>query len=378
MVAFAVSAAIAGFGVLVLISIAATLGGFWPFSGVVRTLASTFGVPLLSIVTFLVLLFVAFFFLSAPTLRYLSRISQTVNRIAQGDLEARISVESGDELGILARDINAMAANLKQSRDEERNAERTKTELVTSISHDLRTPLTSILGYLELVDQDQYQDEVELRHFVKVAHGKAQDLKDLIDDLFEFTLVSYGGLRLNLESVNLGRLLEQLIEEFVPMFQKLGLEYRLNLPEEKVMVRADANVLVRVFENLVSNAIRYGAEGKFIDIELGVAGGNAGVNEPRAVGGIHQGAADLQAGSGGEWAVARIANYGPPIPESQAPLIFERFYRVEGSRSRGTGGAGLGLAIAKNMLSLHGGTIRAYNDGSRRRTVFEVRLKCDG
>jgi signal transduction histidine kinase len=387
--AFAVSAALAALAIQALLVIAGNLISFWPFGAILRSLVSTFGAPLLVIAAFLVFLVAAWFITTAPTLRYLKRISQTVNSIAQGNLEARVSVDSKDELGILAADINTMAANLKQARDEERNAERTKTELVTSVSHDLRTPLTSVLGYLELADQDQYHDEVELRHYIKVAHNKAQDLKNLIDDLFEFSLVSYGGLKMNLESVNLGRLLEQLVEEFVPMFQKSGLEYRLSLPEQKVMVRADANVMVRVFENLVSNAIRYGAKGRFIDIELGAAGSDEDASrQPSGLGGMHQGNAGLQSGVSGEWAgvggesagacaewaVARIGNYGPPIPESQLGLIFERFYRVEGSRSRDTGGAGLGLAIARNMIALHGGTIRAYNDNGRRRTVFEVKI----
>jgi len=290
----------------------------------------------------------SFLLLSRDTLRNLSTISNAVNRIAAGDLDVYVPVTSKDEIGRLAQDINDMAARLKKSIQEEREAQRTKNELITSVSHDLRTPLTSILGYLELVDGDKYRDEVELRHYVAIAHEKARGLKRLIDDLFEFTTMRQGSIRYRPETVNLGRLLEQLVEEFLPILQNAGMEYRLALPPERINVRGDPALLVRVFENLLSNAARYGAEGKYVDIELA---------------------------SDGDWAVARVANYGAPIPESQLPHIFERFVRVEESRSRNTGGAGLGLAIAKTIVALHQGAIRAYNEKDR--TVFEVRLKLD-
>lgn len=179
-----------------------------------------------------------------------------------------------------------------------------------------------------------------------IAYDKARNLKKLIDDLFEFTRVNHRGLELRCETVNLGRMLEQLAEEFVPILRESGMEYRLNLPEHKVNVQADPSLLVRVFENLISNAVRYGSSGRFVDIELTESG---------------------------ERAVARVANYGERIPESQLERIFERFARVETSRSRATGGAGLGLAIAKSIVDLHGGSIRAYNEDAR--TVFEVSIR---
>jgi len=117
-----------------------------------------------------------------------------------------------------------MTKKLKQLMEEERNAERTKNELITSVSHDLRTPLTSILGYLELIEKDRYRDEVELRHYVSIAYAKAQRLKKLIDGLFEYTKVSYGGLKLNSERINLGELLEQMAEKFVPTLQDMAMD----------------------------------------------------------------------------------------------------------------------------------------------------------
>ena len=302
-----------------------------------------------TLVTGMVLFIGSFIVMSAGTLRYLSRISQAVNQIAEGNLDTYVQVNGSDELARLARNVNQMAMKLRKSIEEEREAERAKYDLVTSVSHDLRTPLTSVLGYLALVDGDQYKDEIHMRHYVSIAHEQAKGLKRLIDDLFEFTRVNYGELSLRPETINLGRLLEQLAEEFVPILQQAGMAYRLNLPEEKVNVHADPSLLVRVFENLVSNAVRYGADGRYVDIELSV---EAGPGSP---------------------AIVRVANYGTPIPEAHLGRIFERFVRVEESRSRDTGGSGLGLAIAKSIVDLHGGTIRAYNEADR--TVFEVTLR---
>ena len=323
----------------------------------------------------LVLFIVSFVIMSAGMMRYLGRISEAVNRIAAGDLNTFIPVNGNDELALLAANINEMAVRLKKSIEEEREAERSKDDLITSVSHDLRTPLTSVLGYLELVNGAPPGDEATMRRYVEVALEKARSLSHLIDDLFEFTKVSHRDLAVHFEPVDLGMLLEQLAEEFVPILERAGMEYRLRLPPEKVMVRADPALLVRVFENLMSNAVRYGAEGRYVDIELTASGTGAmeGTGGTDGAGGTRLAGAGVAGGTGSKArAVARIANYGPRIPDALLSRIFERFVRVETSRSRDTGGAGLGLAIAKTIVDLHGGTIRAYNEDQR--TVFEVVL----
>lgn len=294
-----------------------------------------------------IMLFIIFFFLfTRGAIKYLEEINSALKLISKGNFEVKIPIKYNDELGELAENINLMSAKLKTSIDEERNAERTKNELITSVSHDLRTPLTSVLGYLGLISNDNYQDEVKLRYYVDIAYTKCQDLKKLIDELFEFTKVSYGGLKLNLEKINIGELLEQLAEEFVPILDEEGMECRLSLPKEKAFVNADGSLLVRVFENLLINSIRYGKEGKYVDIKLFKEDSEAVIN---------------------------ITNYGETIPEVDLPYIFDRFYRAEKSRSHKTGGAGLGLAISKSIVELHKGTIAASN--GQEKTTFEVRLK---
>lgn len=322
--------------------------GVWLISDILNLMAEILGVlilPILAVVA-IVLFFLYFRLLTRKSIKYLGEITATLDIIAQGDLDVTIPIRSNDELGLLAQNINDMAAELKRSIEYERNAERTKNELITSVSHDLRTPLTSIMGYLELITDDRYDDEVRMRYYADIAHQKSKRLKKMIDDLFEMTTLNYGNVELNLTSIDLGQLLEQLAEEFVPILYGEGMEYRLFLPDYKIELMADANMLVRVFENLISNAIRYGKQGRYVDISM----------ERRE-----------------NIAVVGVANYGNPIPKSELPYIFDRFHRVEQSRSSETGGTGLGLAIAKNIVELHGGKIGAYTSGDK--TVFEVMLK---
>lgn len=310
-----------------------------------RFLYRWIGVLPLGLLSGIVLFLVYFFILTRKSIRYLEEISNSLEQISKGELDIRIPIETTDELGVLAQNINYMTGKLKESIEEERNAEKTKNELVTSVSHDLRTPLTSILGYLELIVHDRYHDEIALRYYADIAYGKALRLKNLIDELFEYTRVSYGGMKVNLESLNIVEIMEQLVEDFVPLLQEADMTCRLSPTKKEIFAEVDANLIVRVFENLIMNAIRYGKEGKYLDIEL--------IEDT-----------DI---------LVRIINYGEPIPSKDLPYLFERFYRVEKSRSEEMGGTGLGLAIVKSIVELHNGKIVAYSD--RDRTVFEINLK---
>jgi len=293
-----------------------------------------------------ILFLLLFFVLSNRMIRYLGEIMSGLQKIAKGNLTHEIAAKSSDELGLLAETINGMTKQLKKSIEEERNAERSKNELITGVSHDLRTPLTSILGYLELIENDRYKDEVELRYYSNVAYEKAKRLKKLIDDLFEYTTIHDKGPILELKKINIDGLLKQLAEEFVPILSKAGMTYRISAEDETLYIHADGNQLMRAYENIISNAIRYGKEGKFVDIRIGRSGDEA---------------------------VIAVVNYGEPIPERDLPHIFDRFYRAEKSRSsQSGGGSGLGLAITKSILELNGGSISVRS--SREMTVFETRF----
>lgn len=312
--------------------------------GIMWRFYDRFGAPM-SLAIAVIALFVVFLFaFSHSSIRYLFQITQGLGQIAAGRFDYRIPVRTSDELGVLADRINRMTEQLNRSLEEERRAERAKTELVTNVSHDLRTPLTSIVGYLGLIEQDRYRDEVELRHYTGIAYEKSLRLQGLINDLFEYTRTS-GGMKLRLTRLNLIEMLGQLAVQFRLQFEQAGVEGVTLFAEKELTVMADGDKLVRVFENLIANAVQYGKDG---------------------------GRVEIKARREGTEAVAEIVNYGEPLPASAIPLLFDRFYRLEQSRSRHTGGSGLGLAIAKNIVELHNGSISATSGESG--TSFEVRL----
>jgi signal transduction histidine kinase len=343
--AFVASALAALAGEQVVLLVAYALRRMPLFGDLLHALKDGVGTLPVALVTGLGLFLVLFFLLSRGTVRQIEELNEAVNQIARGRFEVQVPERTQDELGQLAHNLTLMSRQLKTSIEQERDAARAKNELITSVSHDLRTPLTSVLGYLDLIDGDHYVDEVELRHYVAIAHAKGRQLKRLVDQLFEYTRTSSGGIGARLTTVNLGELMEQLAEEFVPALLSAGMHYRLVVPADKVSAAVDPDLMVRVLENLISNAIRYGGDGRQVDLELSLDG---------------------------DQRVLKVANHGPRIPEADLPHLFETFYRVEKSRSAETGGAGLGLAIAKNIIDLHHGTITAYNEPNR--TVFEIRL----
>lgn len=283
--------------------------------------------------------------LSHRSVRFLVQITKAVQRVSKGNLDTEISIQSTDELGELAHNINIMTKQLKVSMEEERAAVQAKNELITNVSHDLRTPLTSIIGYMRLVEEDRYKDEVELRYYINIAYEKSQRLNRLVDDLFDYTRMSHGNIQLNYTQINLIELLAQLAAEFDLPLRHEQMEVHLQFMKENITITADGDKLMRVFENLLSNAMKYGKSGKRIDIR-----------------------AKLEPG----WAIVQMVNYGPVIPATELAFIFDRFYRVDKSRSGETGGTGLGLAIAKSIIEQHYGTIQASS--GEQETVFEVKL----
>lgn len=274
----------------------------------------------------------------------LDKISSGLGQVANGQLDHRLYLEDdpSNEWMKVADSINRMAEQLDHSIQEERNAEKTKNDLITGVSHDLRTPLTLILGFLGVIENDRYHDEVELRHYVNIAYEKSLTLKKLVDELFEYTRIN-NGMPLHVEELDMVAFLQQLAEEFVPSLKKADMACRISTELSSLMIEGDGDLLARGFENLISNAIRYGRKGKYVDIDISRSE---------------------------RYALIKVINYGEPIPQSDLQFIFERFYR--GDRSRSSGGTGLGLAIVKSIMEVHGGTISANSDRSQ--TEFVTRL----
>ncbi|WP_102713550.1 sensor histidine kinase [Paenibacillus castaneae] len=295
-----------------------------------------------------IVLFILFFsWMQWRLFGYFNKMNKTVKDMAEGrlHLDHKMEVRSSNPFGDMAGNVNRLAGRLHLALEEERRAEQTKNELITNVSHDLRTPLTSVLGYLGLIEQDRYRDEVELRHYVQIAYDKSQRLNVLINDLFEYTKMRNDTNALKQTNFNIVEMLGQLLVQYHLPLQDAGMQSKLVARETLITVQGDAAKLVRVFENLIANAMAYGREGKRVVLAVNKEGNEV---------------------------VVEVINYGEPIPAIDLPHIFDRFYRVDRSRTQWTGGSGLGLAISKSIVEMHGGTISVSSDQNE--TSFRVSL----
>jgi two-component system sensor histidine kinase VanS len=293
-----------------------------------------------------IVLFIVFFlFLTKKFIVYIKEISDGINQISLGNLDNRIVINNEDEFALIAEKLNRMADDIKDIMESERRSEYAKNELVTSIAHDLRTPLTSIIGYLDLVSGKELPSDIR-RKYIEIAYSKSKRLENLIDDLFTYTKFNFGEVKADFTQVDIVKLINQLLDEFYPSFAEFKLEYKFITSHPTAVITADGDLLARAFANLISNAIKYGKNGKDIRIDL--------CKEKNSV-------------------VISVINYGVTISVEDLEHIFERFYRVESSRSSDTGGSGLGLAIAYSIIKMHGGTI--FAESRTDSTVFTVELK---
>lgn len=270
------------------------------------------------------------YILTRKSIKSFCKILFQLDNMIDGKKDIKIDITSTNEFGTLANNINTLVERMENAVEEERRSEKAKNELITNVSHDLRTPLTSIIGYLNIVDNDRYRDEVELRYYVEIAYEKAKVLDVLINDLFELTKMRNKGVTFNKHRVDIVELLGQLIASYKIQLDNINMVGRTFFSDERFIVSGDGSQLVRVFENLISNAMKYGCDSKYIDIITEV-------ND--------------------QWGKVIIKNYGEPIPEIDIPHIFNRFYKVDKSRTSEKRGSGLGLAIAKGIIEMHEGMI---------------------
>ena len=291
---------------------------------------------------------IIFLFLQRKTAKDIETLARGVKQISAGDFHTEIAISGEGELAHIAESIRLMEEELSALIEKERENEQSKTDLITNIAHDLRTPLTSILGYLDLLRNNQMVPEEMKKHYIEIVYNKALRLQKLIEELFGFTKLSYGKLNMNLSTLDLVQLLSQLVEESYPNFEKNNLSYDFSANVKSLLIEGDGDLLARLFDNLISNAIKYGAEGKRVLIRLRKEKEEVSV---------------------------QVLNFGYVIPEKELPLIFDKFYRVEHSRSLSTGGTGLGLAIVKNIVDMHHGNIAVQSDMGGTRFTVTLPLK---
>lgn len=275
----------------------------------------------------------------------LQHIIAELHYIAQGNYTHRIRGDYGGDIQKVVDSIHVLVDSTVEAMEEERKIEQSKDELITNVSHDIRTPLTSIIGYLGLIEEGRFQSTEEAQSYVHTAYKKAKQMKVLVDDLFEYTKVRQTTTPLLRVSFDMIQLLEQLAIDFELETKQKGMDIVVESDHRQLMMEADTEKLVRVFNNLISNALKYGKGGKLIQIDVDKVG---------------------------EDALITVRNDGESLPDGAIDQLFERFYRAETSRSQETAGTGLGLAIAQSIIELHGGTITAKSEKGW--TSFIIRL----
>jgi two-component system sensor histidine kinase VanS len=271
---------------------------------------------------------------------YFDEINSGIDILIQNEDK---QIELSPELGFMEQKLNTLKQTLEKREQDAKLAERRKNEVVMYLAHDIKTPLTSVIGYLSLLDEAPDMPEKQKEKYVRIALDKASRLEHLVDEFFEITRYNLQTITLTKKHIDLYYMLVQMIDEFYPLLAANGKQAVLHAPED-LTVYGDPDKLARVFNNILKNAVAYSENNSVIEITAGLSGDKVSI---------------------------AFKNTGS-IPEDKLATIFEKFYRLDNARSSDTGGAGLGLAIAKEIVVQHGGQIYAESDDNC--TTFTVEL----
>jgi signal transduction histidine kinase len=273
--------------------------------------------------------------------RPLLQMQLATRKIAVGELETRLNISRDDEIGSLAAAINNLAEELQNYRD-------TRQEFFANISHELRTPITYLEGYSKVIKDRLYSTDEERDQYLDVLHQEAKRLQHLVDDLFELSKMEEGKVSLSLEWIDLAEVIDNAVQKVQLKASDKGLVLRASLNRSTAWVHGDGLRMEQVILNLLENSVRY----------------------------TEQGEVSITLSQTDSYIFVAVKDTGIGISEEELPYIFERFYRVEKSRSRQHGGTGLGLSIAKKLIELQGGEI-SVSSKLGEGTTFEIRFKLE-
>lgn len=277
----------------------------------------------------------------------LRHVIEELHYIADGHFDHRIPFVVKTDLQKVIDSINALVDSTVASMEEERQIEQSKDDLITNVSHDIRTPLTSIIGYLGLLKSSELNEDQA--KYIKIAYDKALQMKALAEDLFEYTtLRSSTNNKLVLAPLHVNSMLEQVAAGFELEAERKNIAFNVVTRPRDLVIDADAKMIVRMLNNLISNALKYGHGATEINLIANK------VNN--------------------KFVELRVENNGEQIPKKSLQKIFDRFYRVESSRNLKTGGTGLGLAITKSIVDLHGGTIKCQSTSELTSFIIQLPL----
>ncbi|MDU1411807.1 MAG: HAMP domain-containing sensor histidine kinase [Clostridium sp.] len=283
----------------------------------------------LSLIGLIGVFLISFIFFINRKVKYVKYITREVKKIEAEGFGKTIDVKGNDELSELSQSINRMSSKLKEQIEKERLIERNKNELITNVSHDLRTPLTSINGYVDLLKENEFKDKKKFDEYIAVVDRRSKGLTTLVNELFEYTTLNSSDIKLNFDYVDIVTLVSHIANEYSVIFERSGLKLERNIINKEIFMELDVDKMVRVFQNLLSNANKYSLENSTVTLSL--------KEEESSV-------------------IISISNSTAEITEEDVPNIFSRFYKADKSRSE-QDSSGLGLSIAKRIVELHSGSI---------------------
>ena len=272
---------------------------------------------------------------------YIDEIGNATEDLVNKDVEY---IELPDELEEIKNRMNHLKRESEKNEKLAKENEEKKDELIVYLAHDIKTPLTSMIGYLSILDEIDDMPKKKQKNYISIALDKSYRLEDLINELFDVARFNSEKIVLEKEELNLNLMLEQIIDDFYPTLREVNKSIKLNY-DEPISINGDSDKLSRVFNNLIKNAISYSKEESEIVINLKKDNNNA---------------------------IVEVINKGRQISKEKLSKIFEKFYRLDSARTSRTGGSGLGLAIAKDIVELHNGTIIA--ESNEEETTFRVTL----
>lgn len=272
---------------------------------------------------------------------YVDEVGKATEDLVNKDVEY---IELPDELEEIQKRMNHLKRESEKNEKLAKENEEKKDELIVYLAHDIKTPLTSMIGYLSILDEIDDMPKKKQKNYISIALDKSYRLEDLINELFDVARFNSEKIVLEKEELNLNLMLEQIIDDFYPTLREVNKSIKLNY-DEPISINGDSDKLSRVFNNLIKNAISYSKEESEIVINLKKDNNNA---------------------------IVEVINKGKQISKEKLSKIFEKFYRLDSARTSRTGGSGLGLAIAKDIIELHNGTIIA--ESNEEETTFRVTL----
>lgn len=286
---------------------------------------------------------------SRNMIKRFQRLYYAMSQFSLGNTKLNVKEDKKDEIGELAHHFNKMVDKITLQVTQQQEEEKRRKELVSNISHDLRTPLSSIVGYTESLRDEVYDSKEEEKKYLDIVYKKALYMEQLLAKLLDFSRLENNRLVLSKTKVDIGELIRELLIEYLPSLTEKDIDLIADLPEVKIELIVDEAQLSRVIRNLVDNAIQYGSGGKVIKVTLSQQEKSVQIS---------------------------VSDRGQGIPKEELPYVFDRFYRGDKGRNTKSRGMGLGLAIVKEIVTKHGGKVEAISEvgigTTMKVTLFEV------